>query len=129
MKKDLQLMHMIDKDIFRKNFAQAIDESGLSQREIARRLKLSPSTITGWLHGRTEVSTDSILEIATVLHKDPSWFFISNSNKETAIHNLSDNQLALAMSADPDITDEQLQQAINYVRFIKQQEDDKYDSD
>ncbi|AWT48035.1 helix-turn-helix transcriptional regulator [Oenococcus oeni] len=119
---------MIDKDIFRKRFDKAIAESGLSQREIARRLGVSPSTITGWLHGRTNVATDQITQISEVLHKDPAWFFTSDSKNDDVIKKLSDNQLTLAMSVDPDITDEQLQQAINYVRFMKEQEDRKNDT-
>ena len=127
-KKDLQLLHMIDKDTFRKRFAQAIEESGLSQREIARRMNISPSTITGWLKKRTNVDTDQIVNIASVLHKDPSWFFIDDSDKEKITKTLSDNQLTLAMSVDPDISDEQLQQAIDYVRFMKAQEDKQHDA-
>ncbi|WP_186433124.1 helix-turn-helix domain-containing protein [Oenococcus oeni] len=115
-------------DIFRTNLENAINESGLTNAEIARRIGVGRSTITQWLKGVSSPTQSKIVKIAVTLNKEPSWFFIDNTKKQRVINNLTDKQLTLAMSVDPDITDEQLQQAINYVRFMKEQEDKKNDT-
>ncbi|WP_439424807.1 LexA family protein [Oenococcus alcoholitolerans] len=76
---------MLNKDIFRLQLRKAIEESNFSQAEIARRLKVNPATITGWLNGRNDVNSTKIIEIAAVFHKKPQWFFDDNAFSESGL--------------------------------------------
>ncbi|MFT8878892.1 MAG: XRE family transcriptional regulator [Oenococcus sp.] len=79
---------MINKDIFRIQLKRAIDESEYSQAEIARRLSVSPATITSWLNGRNDVNSVKIIEIASVFHKKPQWFFDNNAYSESGLETI-----------------------------------------
>ena len=63
---------------------------------------------------------DNIKKVANVLGVSTDYLLDNSESSD-----LTKQQLTLAMSVDPDITDEQLQRAIEYVRFMKAQEDKK----
>jgi AcrR family transcriptional regulator len=67
--------------------------AGVSLRELARRLDLSPATITALEKGRTTMSVDRLHEIAIVLDVSPADLFATGS---TAITRVADAQNSVA---------------------------------
>ena len=55
----------------RNRIAMAIQESGLSQKEVAARMGVSPQVISAWVRGNREPSPSALLELARVT--DAPW--------------------------------------------------------
>lgn len=60
-------------DITRKFVRKKIEESGMSQVEIAERLKMTPSHISRLLSGERDTTLETLIEIADVLKIDRSY--------------------------------------------------------
>lgn len=64
--------------------------SGVSLRELARRLALSPATITALEKGRTTMSVDRLHEIAHALDVSPAELFATGSAAPVRVHSDAD---------------------------------------
>ncbi|OIM85597.1 helix-turn-helix domain-containing protein [Oenococcus oeni] len=106
---------------------KALNESHISKAELARRVNVSRATITQWLNGSNGIKQSSLEAIAKALNHEIAWFFTEDSQKGKQPE-LSAKQVTLAMSIDPDVSDEELQQAIDYIKFMHAQKADKDDT-
>ena len=53
--------------------AEAIRQSGLSQTEIAKRIGVTQSQISCYLHGRKLPALDTFANLCVALDADPAW--------------------------------------------------------
>lgn len=63
---------MITLTQIQKNLAEAITQSGLSQTEIARRLNVSPTQISCYIHGKKLPALDTFANLCVILDVDPA---------------------------------------------------------
>lgn len=50
-----------------------LDERGLSQSSFARKIDVSPQTLSAWLSGRNKPGIDEVAKMCEVLNVSPSW--------------------------------------------------------
>lgn len=50
-------------------------EAEISQLDLAEKVGTTQRSISGWELGKTAISAEMLARIATVLDKDPAWFF------------------------------------------------------
>lgn len=60
-------------DSFQNRLKQSIENSNLSQSEIARRLGIGRSTISGWLKGEYEPNSENIFKLARFFDVSEAW--------------------------------------------------------
>lgn len=65
--------------MFRKNFPdrlkELMDNSGMTQRELARRLASSNSTVSRWIKGDIcSINTDMLFSLCDIFDVDPLYF-------------------------------------------------------
>ena len=82
---DLYDYEMIDFDkITRKDICEnillALKYNGMSQRELAKKLSVSPATVSLWLKGNTPLTIETLMEIAKILRL-PSSYFLENKKR------------------------------------------------
>lgn len=70
-------------DSFQNRLKTCIDESGLAQSEIARRIGSGRSTISGWLKGEYEPNSENIYKLARLFDVSEAWLlgFVDERNK------------------------------------------------
>ena len=64
-----------------RNIAVARTDAGLTQRQVADRLKVGQELISRWEHGKINLGIRQLLRLARVLGTDPGWI-ISNGTAE-----------------------------------------------
>ena len=70
---------MITTSNFQKNFGKQLQKkmvaTGISQRELARRMNISNATISRWLNGsQASILTDSLFDLCDIFETDPLYF-------------------------------------------------------
>ena len=61
---------MITLDQIRQKIAEAIKHSGISQSEVARKLRISPSTVSHYMHGNKMPALDTLANLCKILDLD-----------------------------------------------------------
>lgn len=102
--------------ILTKNLNDALIESKLSQAEFSRRVDVEPSSVAGWLSGRTYPTQERMFKIASVLNKPSAWFYQSHTGD-----NSSENAELLALSVDSDTPKDELNKIVEYINLLKLQ--------
>ena len=64
---------------------QKITELGLSQKELAKKLKKNPVTITRWVNGTRDISAANAIEIANILKCDPAHILFPPKKKQSVL--------------------------------------------
>ena len=72
-----------------RNINNALKYRNMTKKELAKKLKVAPSTITMWLNGKNKMSLEDFLKIASILQL-PLTYFISNENKTRKQHQTND---------------------------------------
>ena len=65
-----------------KKIAEAIKQSGISQNEIARRLGISHSQISCYVHGKKMPALDTFANLCAIIDVDPSDILCINEYKQ-----------------------------------------------
>lgn len=88
---------------------QAIEERGITAKELSRRTGISEVDISSYRHGRYAPRQDRIYLLALALGVDPAWLwgFGEEQHPEDEIDMLINN-----------LTDTELEQARDYMRFL-----------
>ncbi len=70
-------MGIIDNEYseIRNRIFSLLDESGISQKEFAEILQVSPTTITDWKKGKSNSFLRKLEAVSKVLHTTPTWLF------------------------------------------------------
>ena len=92
------------------NYGEIIKEAlainNMTQKQLAKKLHLSPQTINSLLQGRTSIRLDDFFMIAEILHLDPGKIFTTDNEDakaidaylSAAIHKLHDYQRELILA-------------------------------
>lgn len=117
-------------------FAELMEKSGLSISETARKIGISPSTITDWRAGRTTPKADKLLKIANfygvsveylMTGKDTEKesysgkkYYFSDETAEIAQAVFDDPDLRLLFQASRDCKPENIRLAAEMLRRLKE---------
>lgn len=105
------------REVFVRNLNHYMQIRGKDQADIVSTLGVSASTVSDWVKGKKYPRVDAMQRLADLLG-----VLMSDLTAESTDQNdiqLSDIQFAL-MSESKDLTDEQLQEVLNFARFVAQ---------
>jgi transcriptional regulator with XRE-family HTH domain len=68
--------HAVERLKFAEALRQALDDAGISQRELARRLEVSQAAVSQWLHGQTAPRPAMAVRLERELGRDPGSLLI-----------------------------------------------------
>lgn len=110
-------------------------ERKITQTELAKRTGIRQSSISDWLNDRYEPKQDKVYIIAKALNVSPAWLLGYDENiptNEQATNYYLDAEAAeyaemlrtrpemrMLFSASRGISKEEMQEAVNYIEFIK----------
>lgn len=110
-------------------------ERKITQTELAKRTGIRQSSISDWLNDRYEPKQDKVYIIAKALNVSPAWLLGYDENistNEQATNYYLDAETAeyaemlrtrpemrMLFSASRGISKEEMQEAVNYIEFIK----------
>lgn len=107
-------------DPVRERIFRKIEETGISQKELANSLGVSPQTITDWKNGKSNSFSRKLHLLAPILGVPTVWLLSGDKDaKKPATEDgdgLSENE-ALFRSLPPDLQEE----ALRYMRYLAAQ--------
>lgn len=112
-----------------------MNERGITQTELAKRTGIRQSSISDWLNDRYEPKQDKVYIIAKALNVSPAWllgydediptnelntnYYLDAETAEYAEMLRTRPEMRLLFSASRGISKEEMQEAVNYIEFIK----------
>ncbi len=126
---------------------QALDNAGMNQAELARRMRVERATVSKWIGGTRAVGVQELQEIARILQVPIAWLIKGERATCSVVeainadpHLSADAKRALieayevhrkeaeaqvpsleyALRADPDLTDEQREKLLHDIKFYKE---------
>ena len=109
--------------IFRKNLSKLLIENDMSKTEFAKKLKVSPSTVSMWLNGENSPKMKTLSKIADLFCVDTSYLLIDHSEKIDVVDlfkgvgGLPDT-IAAHFDSD-EFTKEELDEIRQFAAFVK----------
>ncbi len=109
-------------------------ERKITQTELAKRTGIRQSSISDWLNDRYEPKQDKVYIIAKALNVSPAWllgydenvstnqtegYYVDPETAEYAEMLRTRPEMRLLFSASRGISKEEMQEAVNYIEFIK----------
>ena len=110
-------------------------ERKITQTELAKRTGIRQSSISDWLNDRYEPKQDKVYIIAKALNVSPAWLLgydenISTNEQSTNYYLDAETaeyaemlrtrpEMRMLFSASRGISKEEMQEAVNYIEFIK----------
>lgn len=110
-------------------------ERKITQTELAKRTGIRQSSISDWLNDRYEPKQDKVYIIAKSLNVSPAWllgydeniptnepstnYYLDAETAEYAEMLRTRPEMRLLFSASRGISKEEMQEAVNYIEFIK----------
>lgn len=113
---------------FKNRLREAIDSKKYSQSELSRLTGIGRNSISDYLNGKYEAKQDKIYILAKVLDVSEAWLLGYDVNPERLSDDdkrLSHNGEIIAAHISDDVTDEEMKQIINFIKFIKDNKSDK----
>ena len=109
-----------------KRIAKLRNSRGLNQEKLAKELNVSPSTIAMWETDKRALKDESIIALANyfnvtadyLLNGDNGYIKQWNDSFDLATKE-KDKIETIAAHIDDDVTDEQMDDILNYIDFIK----------
>lgn len=68
--------------VFSRRLNEALTELGLSQSELARRIKVTPQAVQRWCNGDSSPRAKTLSALAEATGKPDHWFFISPEDED-----------------------------------------------
>ena len=109
--------------IFRNNLSKLLIENNMSKTKFAKKLKVSPSTVSMWLNGENSPKMKTLSEIADLFCVDVSYLLIDHSEKIDAVKlfkgvgGLPDT-IAAHFDGD-EFTEDELNEIRQFAAFVK----------
>lgn len=110
-------------------------ERKITQTELAKRTGIRQSSISDWLNDRYEPKQDKVYIIAKALNVSPAWllgydeniptneqstnYYLDAETAEYAEMLRTRPEMRMLFSASRGISKEEMQEAVNYIEFIK----------
>jgi transcriptional regulator with XRE-family HTH domain len=96
------------KKAFAKKIKRAIEESGIPQKDLARKLKVKPQQISKWKTGETQPTLENFDGLLGLLSRDANYFFdISGAVGDKNI--VASGKNASAISADVELLKKEIE--------------------
>lgn len=68
-------MSTLDKNVFSKSLKDRLQELGMNQSELARKVGVNRATVSSWIAGRNYARHEVVMQIADVLKTTPAFFY------------------------------------------------------
>ncbi|WP_303985183.1 helix-turn-helix domain-containing protein [Niallia circulans] len=96
-------------------------DKGLTQEELAKRLKTTKGTISNYENGHSTPSNVMLKDLADVLNTTTD-FLLGRTENITSDHKKYDYDLQIAFDEVSKFSKEAIQETINFINYIKQKE-------
>lgn len=103
-----------NKEVMSKNIKKHMDRLGIERNKLADDLNVSYSTISDWINAKTYPRIDKIELMA-------NYFKVSKSDLVEEKEIIDDRVRVLAAHINDDVTDDQMDDILKYIDFIKSQ--------
>lgn len=100
-------------------------KKNLTQKDIADKLIISHQTVGSWERGRTEPSSDALKELATIFDVSIDYLLGNESSLDTDDIKQARHLRNIATHLDSDITEEEMNEILSFIDFIKQRDANK----
>lgn len=121
------------KDQFIERLNSILQKRNLSQADLSKMTGIRSSSISDWLKGKYEPKQDKIAIIADALNVSPVWligydepstnqpkgYYVDPETAEYAEMLRTRPEMRMLFSASRGISKEEMQEAVNYIEFIK----------
>lgn len=121
------------KEKFIERLNSILQKRNLSQADLSKITGIRSSSISDWLNGKYEPKQDKISIIAEALNVSPVWligyddissnqsegYYVDPETAEYAEMLRTRPEMRLLFSASRGISKEEMQEAVNYIEFIK----------
>lgn len=121
------------KEKFIERLNSILQKRNLSQADLSKMTGIRSSSISDWLNGKYEPKQDKISIIAEALNVSPVWligyddtasnqsegYYVDPETAEYAEILRTRPEMRLLFSASRGISKEEMQEAVNYIEFIK----------
>ncbi len=121
------------KEQFIERLNSILQKRNLSQADLSKMTGIRSSSISDWLNGKYEPKQDKIAIIADALNVSPVWligydepstnqtegYYVDPETAEYAEMLRTRPEMRLLFSASRGISKEEMQEAVNYIEFIK----------
>nr|DAU56681.1 MAG TPA: Repressor protein CI [Caudoviricetes sp.] len=121
------------KEKFIERLNSILQKRNLSQADLSKMTGIRSSSISDWLNGKYEPKQDKISIIAEALNVSPVWligyddtssnqsegYYVDPETAEYAEMLRTRPEMRLLFSASRGISKEEMQEAVNYIEFIK----------
>ncbi|WP_407969040.1 helix-turn-helix domain-containing protein [Bacillus altitudinis] len=99
-------------------------EKGLTQKELAKRLKTTKGTISNYENGHSTPSNFMLKDLADVLNTTTDFLLgrTENISSEQVEYDLNDPELQTAFKDVSGFSEDARQETINFINYIKQKE-------
>lgn len=113
------------KNIFRERLSKLMTEHNINQLGLAKELGVTQSTLSRNINGIHRPKAEIIEKIAKYFNVSVDYLLGNTDSRSVAIQaTIQPNETLIALHNQAEtLSDEQLKQVINYVEFLKSQED------
>lgn len=124
---DIKIFEKAFNEIFSKNLRYYMEKNSVSQNELARYLKVSPTSVNNWYNGYKTPRMDKVDRICKYFNINRSDLMEEHKdNKKESISRRAELPDGLVIAAhhdnDNDFTDEEWDSIIRFVEFVKSKE-------
>ncbi|MFB5518874.1 helix-turn-helix transcriptional regulator [Enterococcus casseliflavus] len=95
----------------------------MTQVDLAKKLNVSQQTIGSWEVGRAEPSSEALTKIAALFETTVDYLLGIEDNKATS--KLSPKVDTIAAHIDDNVTDQQMDEILNFIEFVKNRDHKK----
>lgn len=97
---------------------------GLTQEELAKRVKTTKGTISNYENGHSTPSNEMLKDLADALNTTTDYLLCRTENisSEQVEYDLNDPELQIAFKAASDFSEEARKQTIDFINYIKEKE-------
>lgn len=103
-----------NKEIMSKNIVKYMERKGIERNQLADDLNVSYSTISDWINAKTYPRIDKIELMA-------HYFGVTKADLVEEKTEVNEKTRLLAAHIDDDVTEDQMQDILKYIDFIKSQ--------
>ncbi|MHC2452861.1 transcriptional regulator with XRE-family HTH domain [Bacillus altitudinis] len=97
---------------------------GLTQEELAKRVKTTKGTISNYENGHSTPSNEMLKDLADALNTTTDYLLgrTENISSEQVEYDFNDPDLQIAFKAASDFSEEARRQTIDFINYIKEKE-------
>ena len=107
-------MALGNKEVMSKNIKKYLDIHGMSRKDLSKRLNVGYTTVSDWINAITYPRIDKIEQMANMWNIQKS-----DLVEEKQYSSNSKNSDVIAAHIDDDVTDEEMDEILNFIEFVK----------